>query len=102
MNKYDNDNQVILSKVDSTNPNAPHMRINFEINGQKYKAGLWLWKRKDGSLVTDPSGNKMYKGKVEVDDYVRKPKPEIHFREVPAAADFERDAEDFHDDKIPF
>ena len=67
---YDNDMQVILAKVVSDNPNAPHMRINFEMNGQKYQAGLWPMTRKDNTVVKDKNGNTLYKGKVEVDNYV--------------------------------
>ena len=93
MSNFDNDMQVILSKVDSTNPNAPVMRINFEMKGQKYKAGLWVWTKKDGGVVTDPSGNKKYKGKIEVDNFVPQQ------AEPPAAADYERDIEE---SDIPF
>ncbi len=67
---YDNDMQVILAKVVSDNPNAPKMRINFEMNGQKYQAGLWPMTRKDQSIVKDKNGNTLYKGMVEVDNYV--------------------------------
>ena len=67
---YDNSNQVILSKVVSENPNAPALRITLELNGQKYKAGLWNWDRKDGSNVVDKAGNAQYIGKLEIDDFV--------------------------------
>jgi hypothetical protein len=67
---YDNNMEIILSKVVSDNPRAPALRVTFEINGQKYKAGLWPWERKDGSRVTDKDGNGKYKGKIEIDDYV--------------------------------
>jgi hypothetical protein len=66
---FDNNMQVIVSKVVSDKTNAPTLRVNTEINGQKYKAGLWLWKRKDGTTVTDKAGNAQYKGTLEVDDY---------------------------------
>ena len=69
MTEYNNDMQIIVSKVISDKTNAPTLRVNTEINGQKYKAGLWAWKRKDGSTVTDKNGNKQYKGVLEVDDY---------------------------------
>ena len=66
---YDNSTQVILSKVSSTNEKAPKMRITFEMDGQKYKCGLWPWLRKDGSPVNDKEGNLQYIGKWEVDNY---------------------------------
>ena len=69
MSNFDNNMQVIVSKVVSDNQNAPTLRVNLEINGVKYKAGLWNWTRKDGSSVTDKDGNGQYKGKLEVDDF---------------------------------
>lgn len=69
MSEFDNNMQIIVSKVVSDNTKAPTLRANIEINGTKYKAGLWLWKRKDGSSVTDKAGNGQYIGKLEVDDY---------------------------------
>ena len=66
---YDNNGQMALGKVVSENPNAPKLRINFEWNGQKLKAGLWPMTRKDGTVVNDKAGNALYKGKVEIDDY---------------------------------
>ena len=66
---FDNSKQVVLSKVVSDNPAAPVMRVNFEVNGQKYQAGLWAWTRKDGSPVTDKAGNALYKGDWDEDNY---------------------------------
>ena len=86
---YDNDMEIILSKVVSDKPNAPAWRVTFEMDGQKYKAGLWVWDRKDGTFVTDQDGNKKYKGKIEIDDY------------TPPASQPEP-AKDFDDDDIPF
>lgn len=66
---YDNSKQVVLSKVVSDNEKAPVMRVNFEVNGQKYQAGLWPWTRQDGSPVTDKAGNALYKGNWSEDNY---------------------------------
>ncbi len=66
---YDNSNQAILKKVTSDNPKAPALRLEITINGQKYKAGLWPWTRKDGSPVVDKNGHGQYIGQVEVDTY---------------------------------
>ena len=66
---FDNSKQVVLSKIVSDNPAAPVMRVNFEVNGQKYQAGLWPWTRKDGSPVTDKAGNALYKGDWDEDNY---------------------------------
>lgn len=100
MSNFDNNMQIILSKVVSDNPNAPHMRVSFEMNGQKYKAGLWLWKRKDGTYVTDPSENKKYKGKIEVDDFV----PQKRGIEFSGSGDNPADntLDDFAECDIPF
>lgn len=84
---YDNNMQVIVSKVVSNKQGAPTLRIQLEIDGVKYQAGVWPWKRKDGSLVKDKNENMQYKGKLEVDDYVPKGQSE-------PAPDF--------DDPIPF
>ena len=89
---YDNNMQLIVSKVVSDNTKAPTLRATVEIDGQKYKAGLWVWKRKDGSSVTDKAGNNPYIGKLEVDDYEGKSQPADS---APPAPD------DFNDD-IPF
>lgn len=96
MPDFDNNMQIILSKVVSDNPNAPTMRVNFEIDGLKYKAGLWAWVRQDGSKVTDKDGNGKYKGKVEVDDFAPNEQPNT----PPAPAKAVQ--EDFPDDDIPF
>lgn len=75
---YDNEKQVIVSKVHSDNPKAPGLRVEVEINGQKYQAGLWHWQKKDGSFVTDKQGAKKYIGKLEVDTYGQEAKqPEM-------------------------
>jgi len=91
MSNFDNNMQVIVSKVVSDKANAPTLRVNMEINGVKYKAGLWLWTRKDGSNVTDKAGNGQYKGTLEVDDY----QPQGQAPQ-PAPVD------DFGDQDIPF
>lgn len=61
--------EIIVKKVVSDNPDAPKLRAEITVDGQKYRAGLWVWTRKDGSEVRDKLGNLQYKGKVEVDDY---------------------------------
>lgn len=66
---YDNNLQVIVGKVVSDNTKAPTLRVNLEIDGVKYQAGLWPWKRKDGSMVKDKQGNQQYIGTLEVDTY---------------------------------
>ena len=66
---YDNEKQVIISKVVSDNPKAPALRVDVVINGVKHTAGLWAWERKDGSKVVDKAGNGKYIGKLEVDTY---------------------------------
>jgi len=71
MSNFDNSKQVVLSKVVSDNPAAPVMRVNFEVNGQRYQAGLWAWTRKDGSPVTDKAGNALYKGDWDEDNYTK-------------------------------
>ena len=85
---YDNNMQVIVSKVVSDNPKSPKLRVTTEINGVKYKAGLWVWNRQDGTPVTDKAGNNQYKGTLEVDYY----KP--NQQEAPQEKDF--------DDDLPF
>ena len=87
---YDNNMQIILSKVTSDNPKSPKLRVNLEINGQKYKAGLWPWAKGDGTPVVDKEGKQKYKGTLEVDDYV----PKGTHTEAPAEIPF--------DDDIPF
>ena len=66
---YDNEKQVIISKIISDNPKAPALRVDVVINGVKHTAGLWAWERKDGSKVVDKAGNGKYIGKLEVDTY---------------------------------
>lgn len=90
---YDNNMQVIVGKVTSSNTKAPTLRVNVEIDGVKYQAGLWPWKRKDGSNVTDKQGNMQYIGTLEVDNY----KPQDTNIDRQAAP-----AEDEFDDSIPF
>ena len=92
---YDKNMEFILFKVVSENPKAPALRVNFEIDGQKYKAGLWPWERKDGTRVTDKDGNGKFKGKIEVDDYQPQSTPPA--QPQPAATE----QSDFTDD-IPF
>jgi hypothetical protein len=93
---YDNNMEIILSKVASDNPKAPPLRVTMEINGQKYKAGLWVWDRKDGTKVTDKDGNAKYKGKLEIDDY------QPTNTSPPAAPSAPQEQDDFKDDSIPF
>jgi len=89
MADYDNTNQIILTKAVSDKPNAPDLRVNFNVDGVKYKAGLWVWTKKDGTPVTDKNGNRQYKGKVELDDYEpgakaeSKPEPEFGDQDIP-------------------
>lgn len=66
---YDNEKQVIISKVISDNPKAPALRVDVVIDGVKHTAGLWAWDRKDGTKVLDKAGNGKYIGKLEVDTY---------------------------------
>ena len=61
--------EIIIKKVASDNDKAPVMRAEITMNGNKYKAGLWVWTRKDGSPVLDKAGAKQLKGKIELDDY---------------------------------
>ena len=67
---YDNNMQMILTRVVSDNPNAPDLRVGFEMNGQKFKASLWKWSKKEGGFVCDNNGNPKFKGVIEIDDYV--------------------------------
>ena len=66
---YDNEKQVIISKVVSDNAKAPALRVDVVIDGVKHTAGLWAWERKDGSKVVDKAGNGKYIGKLEVDTW---------------------------------
>ena len=95
---YDNEKQVIVSKVVSDNDKAPQLRVNIELDGVKYKAGLWVWTRKaDGSKVLDKAGNAQYMGTLELDDYVAgqgSGQQGGPMRDEPPADDF--------DDLIPF
>ena len=72
---YDNDKQIILSKVVSDNPKAPKLRVTVEMNGQKWQAGLWEMTRRDKSVVKDKNGNTLYKGTLEIDDYQGRSQP---------------------------
>lgn len=93
---YDNEKQVIISKVVSDNPKAPALRVDVVINGVKHTAGLWAWDRKDGSKVLDKAGNGKYIGKLEVDTY----EAEQDQKGVAEAKAAMASAEDFDD--IPF
>lgn len=93
---YDNEKQVIISKVVSDNPKAPALRVDVVINGVKHTAGLWAWERKDGSKVVDKAGNGKYIGKLEVDTY----EAEQDQKGVAEAKAAMAPAEDFDD--IPF
>ena len=94
---YDNDNQLIIKKVTSDNPKAPKLRAEIVVNGQKLKAGLWPWTRKDGSPVLDKEGNGQYIGKIEEDNYAQNVQ-DNGLAQVKAAAE----PDTFHDDQIPF
>lgn len=85
---YDNNMQVIVSKVVSENTKAPVLRVQVQMNGEKYTAGLWPWSRKDGSQVRDKKGNIQYIGTLEVDTYQKEEHP------TPPEPDF--------NDEIPF
>lgn len=91
---YDNDMQVIIKKVVSDKQNAPSMGVEVTTeNGKKYKAPVWPWRRKDGSLVKDKNGNMQYKGPLKVDDFVPKGTHQGPER-TPVVDEF--------DDEIPF
>jgi len=66
---YDNEKQVIISKVVSDNPQAPALRVDVLIDGVKYTAGVWAWERKDGSKILDKAGNGKYIGKLVPDTW---------------------------------
>jgi len=67
---YDNSKQVIIRKVVSDKPTAPELSVEFTgSDGVKYRAGMYRWTKKDGSIVKDKNGNSMYQGKYEVDTY---------------------------------
>ena len=95
--EYDNNMEMVMGKVVSDNPKAPTLRVTFEIDGVKYKAGLWPMRRKDDSLVMDKAGKQLYKGKVEIDDY--KPPNQDNRRPAQSAPEPVRD---FEDSEIPF
>jgi hypothetical protein len=95
---YDNEKQVIISKVVSDNPKAPALRVDVVINGVKHTAGLWAWDRKDGSKVVDKAGNGKYIGKLEVDTYEAKQDQQGI---VEANRALNAKADDF-EDSIPF
>ena len=94
---YDNNKQVILSRVVSDNPNAPTLRARFELTENlgpgKYKFALWPMTRKDDSVVKDKNGNTLYKGTIEVDDY----QPNTPPASAPA-----QPQDDFDDTDVPF
>ena len=96
---YDNEKQVIISKIISDNPKAPALRVDVVINGVKHTAGLWAWQRKDGSKVVDKAGNGKYIGKLEVDTYeANQDKQGI----VEANKALNAKADDSFEDDIPF
>ena len=96
---YDNEKQVIISKIISDNPKAPALRVDVVINGVKHTAGLWTWERKDGSKVVDKAGNGKYIGKLEVDTYeANQDKQGI----VEANKALNAKADDSFEDDIPF
>jgi hypothetical protein len=66
---YDNEKQVIISKVVSDNPQAPALRVDVLIDGVKYTAGVWAWERKDGTKILDKAGNGKYIGKLVPDTW---------------------------------
>lgn len=108
MAEFDNNLQVIVSKVVSDNPKAPTLNVQVDINGRKYSAGVWLWRRKDGSSVVDKNGNAQYIGKLKEWDS-ENPGKERRGQGTPADRAFE-DAhaklqgpkDDEFDDSIPF
>lgn len=61
--------QCIIKRVKSDKPNSPAFRAEITIGGRKYKSSLWVWDKKDGTLVLDKNGEKQLKGKVEVDNW---------------------------------
>lgn len=96
---YDNSKQVILRKVVTDKPNAPVLSVSFEMNGQKYQAGLWEWTRKDGTKVLDDKGNAMYQGEWKEDNYAQQVQDQ-GIAQARAAA--EPAPDNFEDDSIPF
>ena len=108
MADYDNNLQVIVSKVVSDNPKAPTLNVQVEINGRKYSAGVWLWRRKDGSNVVDKNGNAQYIGKLKEWDSENPGAQRQGGRGAPTKADqVFQDAhakmqEDNFEDDIPF
>ena len=96
--EYDNSKQVIVSAVTSDNPKAPVIRVEFmNENGEKQKAGVWLWTRKDGSPVLDKDGKKRYIGNYEPDTYAEKIQSD-GIEDMNKAFEPEK----FADDDIPF
>lgn len=95
--EYNNEKQVIVAKVVSDNPKAPTLRVTVEIDGQKYRAGVWPWERKDKSIVKDKNGNTLYKGTLELDDYVP-----AGTEPPPAQPTPPRAAPEMDEDDIPF
>ena len=98
MSEFDNSKQVIVRKVVSDNDKAPDLRVSFEVDGQKYQAGVWLWTKKDGTPVLDKAGNRMYNGNWEEDNYATEGMEKAKEALAPQAAP---DFGDFADD-VPF
>lgn len=67
---YDNNMRMVLFKNVTPNPDAPALNVLFEINGTKYKAGLWMaTDRNTGEPLLDKKNKKKYyKGKITMDD----------------------------------
>lgn len=108
MGDYDNNLQVIVSKVVSENPKAPTLSVQVEIAGKKYSGGVWMWRRKDGSTVDDKNGNAQYIGKLKEWDS-ENPGAQRSRSHQPGPADraFEEahskmQDDDFGDSEIPF
>jgi len=66
---YDNSRQMIITKAEQTSSTSPALRINFEVDGQRYKCSLWVWTTKAGQFVLDKKGNKQYIGNYEEDNW---------------------------------
>lgn len=108
MAEFDNNLQVIVSKVVSDNQKAPTLNVQVDINGKKLSGGVWPWRRKDGSSVTDKNGNMQYIGKLKEWDSENPGKERVRSEAPPGPADRAFQAahaklqdEEFEDD-IPF
>ena len=67
--EWDNEKQVIISKVISDHPKAPALRVDVLIDGVKHTAGVWAWHHADGTKILDKAGNGKYIGKLKVDTW---------------------------------